>query len=76
MSRELREFIQREVLFAEEAYTLLGITKGRLSQLVADGKLRPVKIHGRQMIFLRSDVLARAAEQDRLRRRYGYKPAN
>lgn len=55
--KELREFIQHEVLFTSEAADLLNCTRQHIYNLVKQGKLDPVKATSNDRIFLKSDIL-------------------
>ena len=69
MDIESRESISRAVVTSSEVTKILGISRARLSQLVKNNKLKPLK----KNLFLREDVIARKTEQEELRKMY-YKP--
>ena len=53
---EVEDFIRNEVLTAPEAIEILGITRARMSQLIKQGKITPVKKLDKVSLFLRVDV--------------------
>lgn len=63
---ELIRLIQENTMDSTEVTKYLGISKQRLSDMNRTGKLVAVK----KGIYLRSDVEARKAEQEELRRKY------
>lgn len=67
---ELATLIRREVMITPEVVEALGITRGRLNQLVKAGKLVPVIAGPQISIFLRQDVEDRKAETGELREKY------
>jgi|GEM_PF-961444 len=70
-TESLRKFIQEEVLTTPEAIELLGVTRARISQLIRNGKLVPVKKTDKVSLFLREDVEARKKEINELQQKYG-----
>lgn len=63
---ELIELIQNSTMESSEVIKYLGISKQRLTNLNAQGKLIAVK----KGIYLKQDVEARKAEQGELREKY------
>ncbi|AMA71430.1 helix-turn-helix domain-containing protein [Aneurinibacillus thermoaerophilus] len=55
-TKELKQFIAKEVLSSAEAIEYLGISRARLSQLIKNGKLIPIKKLQRDSLFLKIDV--------------------
>jgi len=65
-----REFIRKFVYTSAEAITFLEITRPRLSQMIRDGKLYPIKKSGSTSLFLLDDLLKKKAELVKFRRKY------
>ena len=57
--KELRDFIAKEVLVTSEVVEELGITRQGLGDLVARGKLEPIKETKSTKLFLRSEIMER-----------------
>lgn len=64
-----RESIFCAVVTSSEVTKILGISRARLSQLVKNNKLKPLK----KNLFLLEDVITRKTEQEELRKMY-YRP--
>jgi predicted XRE-type DNA-binding protein len=69
MGKEIRNTIKNLIVTSNEVLQILGITRGRLSQLTKCGKIKPIK----KNVFLLEDVLKRKIEQEQLRDKY-YRP--
>lgn len=67
---EKREFIVSEVLTTPEAIEFLGISRARLSSLIKNGKINPVKKLGCVSLFLKSDLAEKRKELVELRKKY------
>ncbi len=67
---EVEKFIVNEVLNSSEARDFLGITRARLSKLISDGKLIPIKRLPKDSWFLRSDLESKKDELEELRKKY------
>lgn len=67
---ELRAFISEEVLNSTEAIEYLGISRARLSVLIKDEKLIPIKKFQRDSLFLKSDLAIKKKELEELRKKY------
>jgi len=67
---EQRQFIMSEVLTTPEAIEYLGISRARLSHMIKNGKIIPVKKLGCVSLFLKSDLFAKRAELVELRKKY------
>ncbi|KXY30065.1 DNA-binding protein [Bacillus cereus] len=67
---EVEGFIRNEVLTAPEAIEILGITRARMSQLIKQGKIKPVKKLDKVSLFLRADVEEKRKELEVLREKY------
>lgn len=67
---EKRKFIVDEVLTTPEAMNLLEISRARMSSLIKNGKLNPVKKSGAISLFLKSDILEKQKELLILRKKY------
>ncbi|MEG7831729.1 helix-turn-helix domain-containing protein [Bacillus cereus] len=74
---EVEDFIRNEVLTAPEAIEILDITRARMSQLIKQGKITPVKKLDKVSLFLRADVEEKRKELEALREKYQlYNSAN
>lgn len=67
---EVEDFIRNEVLTSPEAIELLGISKARMTKLLEDGKVIPIKKLPRGSLFLRSDIEQKKKELEQLRKKY------
>lgn len=67
---EVEEFIVNEVLNSAEAREYLGISRARLSTMISDGKLVPIKKLPKDSWFLRSDLERKKEELEELRKKY------
>jgi Helix-turn-helix domain len=68
---DIARFVNDEILTSSEATEVLGITRQRLSQLVKNGQLVPLKKEGGVSLFLRSDVEKKKQELEELRKKFG-----
>jgi hypothetical protein len=68
--KEVERFIIEEVLTTSEAMKVLGITRSRMSQLISDGKLIPVKKLRGDSLFLRKDIEEKKKELEERRKKY------
>ncbi|KQU22181.1 hypothetical protein ASG65_20820 [Bacillus sp. Leaf13] len=64
-----KKFVLEEVLTSTECIEFLGISRGRLSRLIKDGKIVPIKKAGIQL-YLKQDMTKKKAELERLRIKY------
>lgn len=55
--KELRKFINEEILFTSEVAELLNCTRQYIYKLVKEGKLEPVKTATKERLFFKSDIL-------------------
>ncbi|MFV5316278.1 helix-turn-helix domain-containing protein [Priestia megaterium] len=67
---EKRKFIYESVLTTPEAIELLEISRARISRMIRDGKLHPVKKSGAISLFLRDDLVDKKEELILLRKKY------
>lgn len=65
-----RKFIRECVLTSPEAIELLEVSRPRLSKMIKDGKIEPVKKTGAISLFLKEDVLKKKEELIRLRKQF------
>jgi len=65
-----RKFIREYVLTSPEAIELLEISRPRLSKMIKDGKIDPVKKSGAISLFLKDDVLQKREELIKLRKQF------
>ena len=71
LSKESREHLVRTyVLTGVEARDVLGVSSARLSTLIGQNKLIPVKRDSSATLFLREDVERRAEEAKILRKKF------
>ncbi|PAK47603.1 helix-turn-helix domain-containing protein [Priestia megaterium] len=66
-----RKFIRECVLTSPEAIELLEISRPRLSKMIKDGKIEPVKKSGAISLFLKDDLVEKKKELIKLREKYG-----
>jgi Helix-turn-helix domain len=64
------EFIRNEVFVTSEAIELLGISRARMSVMIKQGKIEPVKRFGSTSLFLRDDLIRKKEQLEELRRLY------
>lgn len=67
---EKRNFIQNEVLVTPEAIEFLDISRARMSTLIKQGKIKPIKKFGCVSLFLKEDLIAKKQELIELRKKY------
>ncbi|MCU7667616.1 helix-turn-helix domain-containing protein [Bacillus thuringiensis] len=67
---DVRKFIEEEVLTSTEAAEVLGVSRARVSQLIGEGKLVPVKKLRGDSLFYRKDVLEKLEELKEKRAKY------
>lgn len=67
---EQRQFIVEEVLTTPEAIEFLNISRARMSTLIKQGKIVPVKKFGCVSLFLRKDLEVKKQELVELRKKY------
>ncbi|KQU25969.1 hypothetical protein ASG61_16735 [Bacillus sp. Leaf75] len=65
-----REFIRKYVYTSAEALELLEISRPRLSTMIKDGKLNPIKKSGAISLFLLDDLLEKKKELIKLRKQF------
>lgn len=68
--KEVEEFIKNEVLSTSEVVEILGVTRQRISQMIAAGKLQPIKKLRSDTLFLRKDIEEKKKELESLRKKY------
>ncbi|MCY9166000.1 helix-turn-helix domain-containing protein [Bacillus atrophaeus] len=68
--QEVEDFIRREVLTTNEAAELLGVNRARISQLIRNGKLNPIKKLSGISLFLRTDLEEKKKELEAGRKKY------
>lgn len=67
---EVRAFINEHALTTPEAAEVLGVQRARISAMISQGKLKPIKKLAGVSIFLKADIEERKKEQDILRKKY------
>lgn len=65
-----REFIRRFVYTSAEALEILEISRARMSRMIKDGKLTPLKKSGATHLFLLDDLVDKKNELIASRRKY------
>ncbi|UZD72920.1 helix-turn-helix domain-containing protein [Bacillus siamensis] len=60
--QEVEDFIKNEVLSTTEVAEILDVNKQRMSKLIKDGRIEPVKKIGNTSLFLRQDAEALKGE--------------
>lgn len=65
-----RQWVRDNVLTTPEAIELLGISRSRLSHLIRNGKIVPLKKLGCTSLFLREDLEKKLEELIILRKKY------
>lgn len=68
-SLDIKQFIEEEILTSAEVMAILEISRARLSILVKEGKITPVKT-GTVNLFLMDDVLDRLEKSVELKLKY------
>ncbi|MBR0592077.1 MULTISPECIES: helix-turn-helix domain-containing protein [Bacillus] len=69
--QQVEDFIQNEVLTSTEVQELLNVNKQRISKLLKDGRLQPIKKVGKTSLFLKSDIKCLKKELEETRKKYG-----
>ncbi|MDY8162298.1 helix-turn-helix domain-containing protein [Bacillus thuringiensis] len=67
---EKRQWVFDNVLTTPEAIELLGISRARLSHMIRNGKITPIKKLGCVSLFLREDLEKKLEELIALRKKY------
>lgn len=67
---EKRKFIMNEVLTTPEAIEFLNISRARLSSMIKNEKIKPVKKLGCVSLFLLEDLAEKKQELIELRKKY------
>jgi predicted XRE-type DNA-binding protein len=65
-----RQWVKFNVLTTPEAIELLGISRARLSNMIRNGKIVPLKKLGCTSLFLREDLEKKLEELIVLRKKY------
>lgn len=68
--QQVEDFIQNEVLTSSEAQEILNVNKQRMSKLLKDGRLQPIKKVGKTSLFLKSDIKYFKKELEESRKKY------
>ncbi|AKE15674.1 helix-turn-helix domain-containing protein [Bacillus cereus] len=66
----VRQWVRDNVLTTPEAIEYLGISRARLSHMIKNGKIVPVKKLGCVSLFLKSDLFTKREELVELRKKY------
>ena len=65
-----RQWVHDNVMTTPEAIEILGISRARLSHLIRNGKITPIKKLGCTSLFLREDLEKKLEELIKLRKQY------
>jgi hypothetical protein len=68
--KEVEDFIKSEVLGVAETLEILNVTYQRLNQLIASGRITPIKNFKKDKLFFRGDVEQLGKELKELRKKY------
>ncbi|HDR4901623.1 TPA: helix-turn-helix domain-containing protein [Bacillus cereus] len=66
----VRQWVRDNVLTTPEAIEYLGISRARLSHMIKNGKIIPVKKLGCVSLFLKFDLIQKKSELEELRKKY------
>ncbi|MGM2859641.1 helix-turn-helix domain-containing protein [Bacillus cereus group sp. Bce021] len=64
------QWVRDNVMTTPEAIEILGISRARLSHLIRNGKITPIKKLGCTSLFLREDLEKKLEELIKLRKQY------
>ncbi|GAB6552840.1 hypothetical protein bcgnr5378_06070 [Bacillus cereus] len=67
---DVRKFIEEKVLTSSEVAEVLGVSRARISQLIGENKLVPVKKLRGDSLFYRKDVEEKLVELKAKREKY------
>ncbi|MEH7753635.1 helix-turn-helix domain-containing protein [Bacillus toyonensis] len=67
---DIRQWVYDNVLTTPEAIELLGISRARLSHMIRNGKIVPLKKLGCTSLFLKEDLEKKLEELIILRKKY------
>lgn len=67
---DLERFIQDQIMTTAEVLEFLEISRARLSTMVLDGKITPIKESGTTRLFLKDDMKMKKEELQKLRKKY------
>ena len=67
---DTRQWVRDNVMTTPEAIEILGISRARLSHLIRNGKITPIKKLGCTSLFLREDLEKKLEELIILRKKY------
>ncbi|WP_242305742.1 helix-turn-helix domain-containing protein [Bacillus cereus group sp. BfR-BA-01451] len=65
-----RQWVHDNVMTTPEAIEILGVSRSRLSHLIRNGKITPIKKLGCTSLFLREDLEKKLEELILLRKKY------
>ncbi|USL02186.1 helix-turn-helix domain-containing protein [Bacillus anthracis] len=67
---DIRQWVHDNVMTTPEAIEILGVSRSRLSHLIRNGKITPIKKLGCTSLFLREDLEKKLEELIVLRKKY------
>lgn len=67
---DIEKFVRNELLTTPDAMEILGVNRSRMSQMIDEGKLTPIRKLPKISLFLRSDIERKKKELEQLRKKY------
>lgn len=67
---QLKAYLAEEIITSAEAVEILGISRARLSKLIQEERLVPLKKLAKESIFLKSEILEKKVEMAQRRKKY------
>lgn len=68
--QQVEDFVVNEVLTSLEVQEVLNVNRQRISQLLNNGRLKPIKKIGKTTLFLKSDIKRLEKELGESRKKY------
>ncbi|KQL48122.1 DNA-binding protein [Bacillus sp. FJAT-21955] len=68
--QQVEDFVVNEVLTSLEVQEVLNVNRQRISQLLNNGRLKPIKKIGKTTLFLKSDIKRLEKELGENRKKY------
>ncbi|PEN68506.1 helix-turn-helix domain-containing protein [Bacillus wiedmannii] len=67
---DIRQWVYENVLTTPEAILFLGVSRSRMSNMIKNGKITPIKKQGCTSLFLKADLEKKLEELIVLRKKY------
>ncbi|WP_410974154.1 helix-turn-helix domain-containing protein [Bacillus cereus] len=67
---DIRQWVHVNVYTTPEALSYLGVSRSRMSRMIKDGKVTPIKKQGCTSLFLKADLEKKLEELIVLRKKY------